>query len=141
MLATCVASTGCQTLYEGMFPSHSSPINISMLFYHVYFSFLEQNLNNSIENLKKKYLKGVSKILALLRASLVKVEYIKEKGRQTLILFICFNHVRKRQFQSMSQAIAGKQLWKILLQQRHQASFLIHLKLIIMTCLTSCEKN
>lgn len=54
MLATCVASTGCQTLYEGMFPSHSSPIKISMLFYHVYFSFLEQNLNNSIENLKKK---------------------------------------------------------------------------------------
>lgn len=40
----------------------------------------------------------MSKILALLRASLVKVEYTKEKGRQTLILFICFNHVTKRQF-------------------------------------------
>lgn len=68
-----------------------------MLFYHVHLSFLEQNLNNSIENLKK-YLKGVSKILALLGASLVKVEYTKEKGRRTLILFICFNHVTKRQF-------------------------------------------
>lgn len=138
MLAACVASTGCQTLYEGVFPSHSSPIKISMLFYHVYLSFVERNLKNSIENLKKKkYLKGMSKILALLRASLVKVEYTKEKGRQTLILFICFNHVTKRKFQSMSQAMAGKQFWKILLQQCHQTSFLTHLKLIIMTCLTS----
>lgn len=137
MLAACVASTDCQTLYEGVFPSHSSPIKTSMLFYHVYLSFVERNLKNSIENLKKKYLKGMSKILALLRASLVKVEYTKEKGRQTLILFICFNHVTKRQFQSMSQAMTGKQFWKILLQQCHQASFLTHLKLIIMTCLTS----
>lgn len=79
MLAACVASTGCQTLYEGVFPSHSSPIKTLMLFYHVYLSFVERNLKNSIENLKKKYLKGMSKILALLRASLVKVEYTKEK--------------------------------------------------------------
>lgn len=53
-----------------------------MLFYYVYFSFVERNLKNLIENFKKKkYFKGMFKIFVLFRVFFVKVEYIKEKGR------------------------------------------------------------